>query len=577
MPAIESLLAALAAPADLDNATPKKKSGEHAEFERAMTDALAPDEKFKAARLRLNATIANAIKAKTAAATTGENLPAVGESLSAANPPVKAATEKKVSAGAAPGTGHDLNAPPVAATAPVALPFVPPPVPPVPPASGKISAPGSTAGETVAAPIWAGTATTGPAKKLPAETDISLAETVLLNSLPTTSDEAAGRVGQAPRLSPFFSDANFPDANLPSGREDKGATAGPQGGIEKLETGATPVLRHGFDLVPEKNPTLVLTAAGRESVLQMDSPAAASGNDFSKMAAATNPAVPALEEQGTQATEGTKVAGPQIVMPELAQQENESFTGDFNRRAETNQTAAKSGTRVASTPPAMKNSDKMEVLAGFAGQKLPDAGPVRLAPGLITRSHAELPPRLSENVSGAFSTDALLDVATTEARRLNSVADMATHNLALPSLTETRAQAVERTHDLVSLHALRLVESKADSLSVVLKPDAGTELSLQLRQRNGVVEAQAVLTAGNHDLLSRNWAELQSRLELHGVKLSALGGELNANAGGNNFTRPRTPERDAETENALAFAEFSVATGGATARSAGLYGWESWA
>jgi hypothetical protein len=515
MPAIESLLVALVAPADLDEASPKRKSGALAEFERAMTDALAPDEKFKTVKPpgKLNVKITN-VDGMEITAAAGKNS-GEGADLSGGNPPVKAETGKKVSAGT--DVNLDLNAPPVGVAAPMMVPFVPPPEP-----------------------------------RAVAVEHFSAADKILDRPV-ISSDEGSRRAG--------------PEAGVPTptGRElFRGAATdltdlNAAGKISDTANAAN----SAAEKVAEKNPAIVLTAAGRETVLRVDS------------------ATVALQEQGapaTPATEGTKVDG---VMPpvarELVERENEFFSGDFKWRGETNQTAAKSGTRVASSPSAMKNSDKMEVLAGFAGQKLPDAGPVRLAPGLITRGHSDLPPKISEGVLGKIANEFITNFAGADTGAAGAAPEISAHALVLPSLAETRVQAVERTHDLVSLHALRLVEAQADALSVVLRPDAGTELSLQLRHRDGVVEAQAVLTAGDHELLSRNWAELQSRLELHGVKLSALGGEMNFNAGGNHFARQRSPEREAETENALAFAEFSVATGGATARSAGLHGWESWA
>ena len=94
-------------------------------------------------------------------------------------------------------------------------------------------------------------------------------------------------------------------------------------------------------------------------------------------------------------------------------------------------------------------------------------------------------------------------------------------------------RAVERTHDMMALHAMRLVESNSDSLSVVIKPAVGTELSLELRQRNGGVEAQATLTRGDHQFLSQHWPELQQRLEQRGIKLAPLGGETDFSANDN--------------------------------------------
>lgn len=236
--------------------------------------------------------------------------------------------------------------------------------------------------------------------------------------------------------------------------------------------------------------------------------------------------------------------------------------------------ALNTGTGVASTLSAMKKSDKVEFFAGQAGQNLPVAGPTRAATGALASVLPELPPRRSEIFSADYSP------FTNTSPDNNFAAGSSTTSVSaatLPSLSEARLQTVERTHDLVSAHALRLVESKSDSMSLVLKPGGGTELSLELRQRNGVVEAQAYLAAGDHQLLNQHWADLQSRLELRGVKLGPLGGEDSFTSGGN-FSQQRSPSRDEETERAAAFAEFAAVSGGATARSAmGGWGWESWA
>jgi hypothetical protein len=236
---------------------------------------------------------------------------------------------------------------------------------------------------------------------------------------------------------------------------------------------------------------------------------------------------------------------------------------------------ANTGTGVASTLPAMKKSDKVEFYAGGAGQKLPVAGPTRVAAGALAAVLPELPPRRPEFFASDFSP--AFNGADSENNLGAAVAAPSVNMVALPTLSEARLQAVERTHELVAAHALRLVESKADAWSIVLKPGAGTELSLELRQRNGVVEAQAFLSQGDHQFLNQHWADLQARLELRGVKLGPLGGEDSFTSGGN-FSQQRPPSRDEETERAAAFAEFAAVSGGATARSAAhVWGWESWA
>jgi hypothetical protein len=133
---------------------------------------------------------------------------------------------------------------------------------------------------------------------------------------------------------------------------------------------------------------------------------------------------------------------------------------------------------------------------------------------------------------------------------------------------------------MMALHSMRLVESKLDSMSVVIKPAVGTELSLELRQRNGSVEAQATLTRGDHQFLSDHWSELQQRLEQRGVKLAALGSETSFSANGNGQFQQNQASREEAAQQASAFAEFASIgnSGGATARLAPIHdGWESWA
>lgn len=149
----------------------------------------------------------------------------------------------------------------------------------------------------------------------------------------------------------------------------------------------------------------------------------------------------------------------------------------------------------------------------------------------------------------------------------------------LPSLADARLRAVERAHDMMALHAMRLVESNSDTLSVVIKPAVGTELSLELRQHADGIEAHATLTRGDGEFLNRHWADLQQRLEQRGIKLAPLGGET-AFSSGEHHSFKQQPSPEEYADQASAFAEFAVAdgSGGASARASMIHdGWESWA
>ena len=149
-----------------------------------------------------------------------------------------------------------------------------------------------------------------------------------------------------------------------------------------------------------------------------------------------------------------------------------------------------------------------------------------------------------------------------------------------PAANETRLVALERTHDLVAMHALRLSQSGKDSLSVVLEPGDGTRLSLELRFGNNGIEAQALLHRGDFQFLSRHWSELQQRLEPRGVHLGDLGCSDQSSNGQSRF-QTREPADEQSTRSA--FAEFALngpMTDSPAARRGRVKthaGWETWA
>lgn len=151
------------------------------------------------------------------------------------------------------------------------------------------------------------------------------------------------------------------------------------------------------------------------------------------------------------------------------------------------------------------------------------------------------------------------------------------------SQTELRTRALDRTHDIVAVHGLRLKETNAGSLHVVIKPGAGLQLSLQLQQTADGIQAQAVLQQGDFAQVNQHWAELQQRLEERGIKLAPLGqdGAAMNNPGGENFRRPSQQSAEPGALAAGAFAEFAstTATTGrpAPAPAVASRGWEGWA
>lgn len=266
------------------------------------------------------------------------------------------------------------------------------------------------------------------------------------------------------------------------------------------------------------------------------------------------------------------VVSPEPVVNEALEQKTSELAGSAAAPA-----AANDGTGVATVDLPMKKSANTNKVAGLAGKVLPgDAalpalekvlptptltGPVRVGDGGSTDSNFNQP------MSGPV---AAVDFSATPAV------------VAVPAFMEARLRNLERTHDMVALHAVRLVESQTDTLSVVIKPGAGTELSLQLRQRDGGIEAHAVLQRGDFQLMNQHWPELQQRLEQRGIKLAPLGSETNFSTdNGSSFKQQQQASQEVEAQKASAFAEFALAGSralGATARLAvGVGGWESWA
>src|SRR5262249_38132428 len=149
-----------------------------------------------------------------------------------------------------------------------------------------------------------------------------------------------------------------------------------------------------------------------------------------------------------------------------------------------------------------------------AEQYLPASGSSGSEEALPSRAIRPISPALHEDkteISAAFPFSSAA-TGTTESLATSFVQEPAPVSL----------QSLERTHELMSLHAVQLKESGNDSMQVVIKPGPSLQLSLNLQMRNGNVEMRALLQHGDFDLLSRHWPELQQQLESRGVRLGPL-------------------------------------------------------
>jgi len=232
------------------------------------------------------------------------------------------------------------------------------------------------------------------------------------------------------------------------------------------------------------------------------------------------------------------------------------------------------GTSAAKQDLTMKKVEKMQKVAGSAEQDLP---------GNPAMGSEDLPKGQKISEKAASQSDKMESAAIELPTRVSTSVDapFATITSAAPSAVESRV--LERTHDIVALHAMRLTDTGADTLHVVVKPGAGVQISLELRQSARGIEVRAELHKGDYDQLSRHWPDLQQRLEARGVRVSTLTPSENYTGTGHHFHQSKQQSSQQDSLQAGAFAEFALAgsmteaPGARAARASAHRGWESWA
>ncbi|HEY2953000.1 MAG TPA: hypothetical protein VGK40_10475, partial [Verrucomicrobiae bacterium] len=94
------------------------------------------------------------------------------------------------------------------------------------------------------------------------------------------------------------------------------------------------------------------------------------------------------------------------------------------------------------------------------------------------------------------------------------------------------APAIDQVHHNISACVLELKQVKAESMSVVLRPDAHTEVFIELRMHEGLVDVAAQCKRGDWAGLSAHWGELQHTLSGQGIRLGALEGSSSPHLNG---------------------------------------------
>lgn len=111
---------------------------------------------------------------------------------------------------------------------------------------------------------------------------------------------------------------------------------------------------------------------------------------------------------------------------------------------------------------------------------------------------------------------------------------------------------------------------------MVIHADAGTEISLELRLRNGSIEAQAQLCSGNITALQSEWPQLQERLAKQGVHLTSLQ-TSDRGADGRNGNEQQSSRRDFDPLSLASSTTFQNQTKPSISMARTHAGWESWA
>lgn len=243
------------------------------------------------------------------------------------------------------------------------------------------------------------------------------------------------------------------------------------------------------------------------------------------------------------------------------------------------------GTSAAPSEPLVKTADKMEKRAALAEKELPPAVFSAAVPPATAATHSRrgLAALASREAPGSASQSA--NSSPLPAAHLASSGPAAMTVGPLAAAHEPRPAVLDRLEPLMSPHIQRCRQLGADSLSVVLRPDAQTELLLKVSLREGRVEAQVELQTGNYAALSSQWPELQQKLASQGVGLHPLGRHpgLMENGGGAGFDQLPHPAPRHESgleQAALPWARAGTKTemsAPAARVAAARLGWESWA
>ena len=173
------------------------------------------------------------------------------------------------------------------------------------------------------------------------------------------------------------------------------------------------------------------------------------------------------------------------------------------------------GTAFAQSQQAMKALKLSEQFAGAGEQNLPNPK----IPSAETAGMARSP---RTSVSAIATVTAQDEAAATSSGLIPAHPPLEAASVVTRAPSSSAGLMVERISQLVANEAALLRAHRTDSLAVVIKPDAHTELFLHLRQRDGQIEAFVRCDRGDFTALNAGWQDLQERLARQDIRLTAL-------------------------------------------------------
>lgn len=227
-------------------------------------------------------------------------------------------------------------------------------------------------------------------------------------------------------------------------------------------------------------------------------------------------------QQGRRGAEGDVLRGIDFArFQNLAEDAAASVSPALLRRA---QPQPFTGIGAAKMDSRMDKGLEQNQFAGSTEQKMP-AGNREVTGGDLEAGIARVGENgARESAESAGDRTARLFGAAGETMPVNALGT--TRTITVNSADGLNATAPARTAEQLLQNITReVVQFKhfnAESMAVVLKPDANTEIFLHMVSRNGQIEIQARFDRGDFNSLNGQWAQLQHALSQQGVRLSGL-------------------------------------------------------